>query len=264
MGRPQQQSAEASTLWLAKLIEAMNEVGASQSQACESSVLTAFVNRLTLPAMPVSHLSNSRHEEVSNYIPVKASPVSASPFGRMDVNRILKPVVLPLAVAYFVVDAVFVQFIRPLGNWIAKRRVFAGIRAWIVSLRPYPTLALFAVPIIIFEPVKPVAAYLVATGQMAMGTVTLIVGEILKLTFVDRLFRIARPKLLRIPAFAWGYGYWRMILNLIRASRVWQAASYELTRIKHLLRSFFLQLDILQKARRFFAQSHLAHLRHRA
>ncbi len=80
MGRPQQQSAEASTLWLAKLIEAMNEVGASQSQACESSVLTAFVNRLTLPAMPVSHLSNSRHEEVSNYIPVKASPVSASPF----------------------------------------------------------------------------------------------------------------------------------------------------------------------------------------
>ncbi len=263
MGRTQQQSAEASTLWLAALIEAMNEVGASQSQACESSVLTAFGNRLTLPAMPVSHLSNSRHEEVSNYIPVKASPVSASPFGRMDVNRILKPVVLPLAVAYFVVDAVFVQFIRPLGNWIAKRRVFAGIRAWIVSLRPYPTLALFAVPIIIFEPVKPVAAYLVATGQMAMGTVTLIVGEILKLTFVDHLFRIARPKLLRIPAFAWGYGYWRMILNLIRASRVWQAASYELTRIKHLLRSFFLQLDILQKARRFFAQSHLAHLRHR-
>src|SRR5436309_7749799 len=35
----------------------------------------------------------------------------------------------------------------------------------------------------------------------------------------------SRPKLLRIPAFAWGYGYWRMILNLIRASRVWQAAS---------------------------------------
>jgi hypothetical protein len=56
MGRTQQQSAEASTLWLAALIEAMNEVGASQSQACESSVLTAFGNRLTLPAMPVYRL----------------------------------------------------------------------------------------------------------------------------------------------------------------------------------------------------------------
>jgi hypothetical protein len=170
---------------------------------------------------------------------------------------------LALAVAYFVVDAVFVQFVRPLGNWIAKRRVFAGIRAWIVSLRPYPTLALFAVPIIIFEPIKPVAAYLIATGQMAMGTVTLIVGEILKLTFVDRLFKITRPKLLRIPAFAWVYGYWRIILNSIRTSRVWRAARYELARIKQLLRGFFLQLDIWQKARRFFAQSHL-HLRHRA
>ena len=114
-------------------------------------------------------------------------------------NRILKPLGFALAVAYFVVDAIFVQFVRPLGDWIAKRRMFAGIRAWIVSLRPYPTLALFAVPIIIFEPIKPMAAYLIATGQMAMGTVTFIVGEILKLTFVDRLFKITRPKLLRIP-----------------------------------------------------------------
>lgn len=84
-------------------------------------------------------------------------------------NRILKPVVLAFAVAYFVVDAIFVQFIRPLGNWIVKRRVFAGIRTWIVSLRPYPTLALFAVPVIIFEPVKPVAAYLIAGPRRGGG-----------------------------------------------------------------------------------------------
>ena len=142
MGHSQHQSAEASILWLAALIEAMNEVGASQSQACESSVLTAFRNRLTSPVMPVSQVRNSRREKVSNDIPVNASLVSASPFGRIDVNRILKPLVFALAVAYFVVDAIFVQFVRPLGNWIAKRRMFAGIRAWIVSLRPYPTLAL--------------------------------------------------------------------------------------------------------------------------
>jgi len=116
--------------------------------------------------------------------------------------------------------------------------VFAGIRAWIVFTKVYPTLALFAVPVIIFEPVKPVAAYLIATGQMAMGTVTLVVGEILKLTFVERLFKIAWPKLLRIPAFARVYGYWRIILNSIKASRVWRAAAYELARTKRLLRSF--------------------------
>ena len=264
MGHSQHRSAEAGTLWLAALIEAMNEVGASQSQACKSSVLTAFRNRLTSPAMPVSQVRNSRREKVSNDIPVNASLVSASPFGRIDVNRILKPLVFALAVAYFVVDAIFVQFVRPLGDWIAKRRMFAGIRAWIVSLRPYPTLALFAVPIIIFEPIKPMAAYLIATGQMAMGTVTFIVGEILKLTFVDRLFKITRPKLLRIPAFAWVYGYWQSVMNSIKASRVWRAASRELTKIKHLLRNFFLRLKIWQKYCRIFAQSHLVHLRHRA
>ena len=263
MGHSQHRSAEASALWLAALIEAMNEVGASQSQACESSVLTAFRNRLTSPAMPVSQVSNSRHEG-SNDIPVNASLVSTSPFGRMNVIRILKPLVFAFAVAYFVVDAIFVQFVRPLGDWIAKRRMFAGIRAWIVSLRPYPTLALFAVPIIIFEPIKPMAAYSIATGQMAMGTVTFIVGEILKLTFVDRLFKITRPKLLRIPAFAWLYGYWRSIMNSIKASRAWRTASRELAKIKHLLRNFFLRLNIWQKNSRIFAHSHLAHLRHRA
>ncbi len=52
MGRTQQQSAEASTLWLAALIEAMNEVGASQSQACESSVLTALATGSLCPRCP--------------------------------------------------------------------------------------------------------------------------------------------------------------------------------------------------------------------
>jgi hypothetical protein len=38
-------------------------------------------------------------------------------------------------------------------------------------------LALFSIPVIMLEPVKPVAAYLAATGQMVSSVVTLIVGE---------------------------------------------------------------------------------------
>jgi AraC-like DNA-binding protein len=41
-----------------------------------------------------------------------------------------------------------------------------SLRAQIVSLRPYPTLALFAVPLIVLEPVKPVAAYLAGTATL--------------------------------------------------------------------------------------------------
>jgi hypothetical protein len=82
------------------------------------------------------------------------------------VNRILKSITYVLAAVYFLVDAVFVSVAKPISNWVAKHLVLRRLRAWIRSLRPYPSLALFSVPVIILEPVKPVAAYLAATGQM--------------------------------------------------------------------------------------------------
>ena len=93
-----------------------------------------------------------------------------------------------VASAYMLVDALFMTVAKPLADWIAKRQIFYGLREWIVSLKPYPTLALFAVPVIILEPVKPVAAYLAATGHIAAGFIVLAVGEILKLVLLERLF----------------------------------------------------------------------------
>lgn len=61
--------------------------------------------------------------------------------------------------------------------------------------------ALFAVPLIILEPVKPIAAYLIATGQIAAGITVLAAGEILKV-IIERLFKLCRRKLLNIPLFA--------------------------------------------------------------
>src|SRR3954453_1312404 len=122
------------------------------------------------------------------------------------VNRILKPVTYVLAAIYFLVDAAFVTFAKPISRWIANHLVLRKLRAWIRSLRPYPSLALFSVPVIILDPVKPVAAYLAATGQLVSSVVTLIVGELLKLVLVERLFSLIRDKLLKISAFAWAYG----------------------------------------------------------
>jgi hypothetical protein len=102
---------------------------------------------------------------------------------RPHVNRVLKPVTYVLAVVYFLVDAAFIAVAKPVSNWIAKHLVLRKLRAWIRSLPPYPSLALFSVPVIILEPVKPVAAYLAATGQFLSSVVTLIVGELLKLVW---------------------------------------------------------------------------------
>jgi hypothetical protein len=89
-------------------------------------------------------------------------------------------------------------------------------------LRPYPSLALFAVPLIILEPVKPVAAYLAATSHMSLGLMVLIVGEILKLVLVERLFSLNRDKLLSIPAFGWAYGKYRLVMDHLESMETWQ------------------------------------------
>ena len=74
---------------------------------------------------------------------------------RRGAKRVLVPVVAFVATLYFLIDALFLWFLRPIADWLGRLRILEGIRAWIQSLGPYPTLALFLVPLIILEPVKP-------------------------------------------------------------------------------------------------------------
>ncbi|MBR0973467.1 MULTISPECIES: hypothetical protein [Bradyrhizobium] len=138
-------------------------------------------------------------------------------------KRILKPVTYILAAIYFLVDAVFMAVARPISRWLGRHLQFRRLRAWIRSLSPYPSLALFSVPVIILEPIKPVAAYLAATGQVLGGAVTFIVGELLKLVLVERLFHLTRDKLMRIPAFAWAYGKFTDVKAWLQATEAWRA-----------------------------------------
>ena len=138
-------------------------------------------------------------------------------------KRILKPVTYILAAIYFLVDAVFMAVAMPIARWIGRHFEFRRLRAWIKSLPPYTSLALFSVPVIILEPIKPVAAYLAATGQVLSGAVTFIVGELLKLVLVERLFHLTRDKLMRIPAFAWAYEKYAAAKAWLQATEAWRA-----------------------------------------
>ena len=135
----------------------------------------------------------------------------------------LKPISYVLAAVYFLVDAVFIAVAKPVSDWLAKHLVLRKLRIWIRSLRPYPSLALFSVPVIILEPVKPVAAYLAATGQIMSSVLTLIVGELLKLVLIERLFSLTRDKLMKIPAFAWAYTKFQQAKAWLEATEAWQA-----------------------------------------
>jgi len=138
------------------------------------------------------------------------------------VKRILKPLVSLLAVIYFLVDAVFLPVARRISDWIAAHWVFERLRNWIKSLRPYPTLMLFAVPLIVLEPVKPVALYLLGTGRIVWGAVVFTGGELLKLVLVERLFSLTRDKLLSIKAFAFGYGKYLEAKQWVTSLEAWQ------------------------------------------
>lgn len=138
-------------------------------------------------------------------------------------KRILKPITYVLAAIYFLVDAVFMAVAGPIARWIGRHFEFRRLRAWIRSLPPYPSLALFSVPVIMLEPVKPVAAYLTATGQIMSGAVTFIIGELLKLVLVERLFHLTRDKLMRIPTFAWAYGKYAAAKAWLQATEAWRA-----------------------------------------
>ncbi|WP_409188189.1 hypothetical protein [Bradyrhizobium sp. RDM4] len=137
-------------------------------------------------------------------------------------KRILKPVTYILAAIYFLVDALFMAVAAPISRWLARHFEFKRLRAWIRSLPPYPSLALFSVPVIILEPIKPVAAYLVATGQFLSGVAAFIGCELLKLVLVERLFHLTRDKLMRIPAFAWAYGKFVEVRAWLQATEAWR------------------------------------------
>ena len=138
--------------------------------------------------------------------------------------RVWTTPVFILAIVYFVVDGIFCHVTQPITAWVAEKKLFEPVRLWVISLGPYASLALFAVPVIILEPAKPLAGYLLGTGHFFAGAVIFITAEVLKLTLVERLFQLNREKLLSIPAFAWGYQYWRHMIGVVESMEVWKSS----------------------------------------
>jgi hypothetical protein len=148
------------------------------------------------------------------------------------VGKALKPVVVVFAALYFLIDALFFALIKPLGTWLSKLRVFARVGSWVRSLGPYPTLALFVIPFVVLEPIKPVGLYLIASGKVIDGTLLIGVGEVAKITIVERLFQVGRDKLMTIPAFARCYEFVMSLRAYLEALPVWQAMLKRVRAIK--------------------------------
>jgi hypothetical protein len=138
------------------------------------------------------------------------------------VKRILKVLTYFAAGLYLLVDAIFMTLAKPIANWIDMHVPLRRLRDWIRSLPPYPSLALFSVPVLVLEPIKPIAAYLATTGQFLSGALTFIFGELLKLVLVERLFSLTQEKLMKIPAFARLYEWYCQVIARLKATEAWR------------------------------------------
>jgi len=89
----------------------------------------------------------------------------------------------------------------------AARSIWTPLRRWVQNLGPYASLAVVGVPLAIVEPLKLVAAVVAGTGHWLTGTITIACAYLVSLFFVERLFVIAKPKLLTLRWFAAGWNW---------------------------------------------------------
>jgi hypothetical protein len=118
---------------------------------------------------------------------------------------------------------------RPLAALVgrlARWRPWARAEAAIAGLPPYAALVVFALPSALLMPLKFLALFLIARGQLVLAGLLFAAAKVVATALVARLFLLTRPALMRIPWFAWAYNLfipWKNALEAyVRASYVWR------------------------------------------
>ena len=84
----------------------------------------------------------------------------------------------------------------------ARRSIADRLKRSIEGLGPYQSLLLLAVPASLVEPLKLVAVAIAGDGHWITGTAMIAAAYAASLLLVERLFRIVKPKLLKLRWFA--------------------------------------------------------------
>jgi hypothetical protein len=85
-----------------------------------------------------------------------------------------------------------------LGRW----RLWAAVETAIIRLPPYAALVVFALPTLLLLPLKFVALFLVANGQVVLAGLLFIAAKVVATALIARLFMLTQPALMQIGWFA--------------------------------------------------------------
>lgn len=97
---------------------------------------------------------------------------------------------------------------------LPQQRTSTAASRWhrfVRSLGPYRSLTLVLVPLSIVEPLKLIAVAVAGDGHWMAGAAMVAGAYAASLLFVERLFRLVKPKLLTLPWFA---RLWRWFVGL--------------------------------------------------
>jgi hypothetical protein len=146
---------------------------------------------------------------------------------------------LPLvALAMLVVlfDDLFRSALKPALAWLARLEPIRRIEAFVAGLPPYPTLALFLIPMAVIWPIKLYALYLIGLGHVAYGALAFVVAKVVGIGLAERLFAVGRDKLLSIGWFAKGYFFVIAVRDRVHlyleGTRWWPALVAALRRVR--------------------------------
>lgn len=122
---------------------------------------------------------------------------------------------------------------RPLADLLgrlARWRPWAQVEYAIVRLPPYAALFVFALPTTLLLPLKFLALFLVARGQLVLATLLFVAAKVVATALVARLFMLTQPALMQIGWFAWAYDTimpWKEALtDYVRGSWAWRVGRF--------------------------------------
>ena len=103
---------------------------------------------------------------------------------------------------------------------------FKRLSAWVASLPPYGSLAMFAAPAVCLIPIKLFAVYLFASGHPISGVLLIIGAKLVGTAVVARIYILTQPQLMRIgwfKTFHDRFMAWKdQMYSQIRASDAWR------------------------------------------
>jgi hypothetical protein len=124
-------------------------------------------------------------------------------------RRLTRPLWLLLA-AVFLFEAWLWDRLTDFGHWLRDRLPFEACKRWVARqverMPPWGALLLFAIPVIIVQPLKLLALWLMTHGHLVLGALSFVAIKIVGFGAVAFLFDLTRDKLMTFRWFVWGHG----------------------------------------------------------